>query len=252
MMPLTSASGRSQFSVENAYTVSWSIPRSPASFTVRFRASVPARCPSVMPSPRLVAQRALPSMMIATYRGRSLDAAEDLFFLAFEQLVDVLDLGVRELLQLGLCPALLVLARLAALAQVAQVVHAVAADVPDRHTALLGKLVHDLHELLAALLGQLRDREPDQVPVVGGREAEVGLQDRLLDRLDRGLVIGRDRQQPCLAGVHRRDLVERRVRAVVVDVHPVEQVRRGTPGADGRELVAGGLDRLGHACASVG
>ena len=34
--------------------------------TMRFSASVPAWCPSVTPSPRLAAQRAFPSMMIAT------------------------------------------------------------------------------------------------------------------------------------------------------------------------------------------
>ena len=92
-----------------------------------------------------------------------------------------LDLGVGELLQLGLGAALLVLADLALLLQLAQVVHAVAADVAHRDAALLGEAVDDLHQLLAALLGQLGDREPDQVAVVGRRQAEVGLQDRLLD-----------------------------------------------------------------------
>ena len=107
-------------------------------------------------------------MMIATKRGRSRHPPQDLFFLTLEQLFDLGDAAVGELLQLGLGPALLVLADLALLAQLAQVVHAVAADVAHRDPALLREPVHDLDQLLAPLLGQLGDREPDQVAVVEG------------------------------------------------------------------------------------
>ena len=74
----TSSGGRFQFSVENAYTASESTPRSIAASTVRRNAFVPARCPAAIGSPRLRAQRALPSMMIATAwatSGRSGSAA---------------------------------------------------------------------------------------------------------------------------------------------------------------------------------
>ncbi len=64
--PSTSARGRVQFSVENAYTVSSSRPRRTASLTVCFSVRAPSRCPSRIGRPRSVAQRALPSMMIAT------------------------------------------------------------------------------------------------------------------------------------------------------------------------------------------
>src|SRR4051812_38235103 len=106
--------------------------------------------------------------MIATYsagmsggenRGAALDL-EDLFLFAFQDRVDLADRGVRRLLQLGLAMVLLVRAGLALLLQLAEVVHDVAADVPDRHAALLGDLVNDFDQLLAALLGELGDLQP--------------------------------------------------------------------------------------------
>src|SRR5205807_119856 len=84
-------------------------------------------------------------------------------------------------------------------AQHAQFVHHVPPDVADGHPALLRALAYDLHQLLAALLGELRDRQPDHVAVVRRGEAHVGLHDRLLDRLDRRLVVWRDREQARLA-----------------------------------------------------
>ena len=110
--------------------------------------------------------------------------------------------------------------------QLAQVVHRVAADVADRHAALLGEVAHDLDELAAALFGQLGDDQPDELPSLEGCQADVGLVDRLLDRLDRGLVVGLDGQQPRLGRGDRRELVQRRLRAVVVD-------RRRGPAAPG-------------------
>src|SRR5690348_9571133 len=45
------------------------MPSSPAARTVRRSASTPRRCPSTRGSPRCAAQRPLPSMMMATWRG---------------------------------------------------------------------------------------------------------------------------------------------------------------------------------------
>ena len=64
--PSTSSRGRDQFSVEKAYTVSSSTPCLTAWRTVRFSACAPSRCPARTGSPRACAQRALPSMMMAT------------------------------------------------------------------------------------------------------------------------------------------------------------------------------------------
>ena len=108
------------------------------------------------------------------------------------------------------------------------------------------QLADELDELLAPLLGELRDRQADHLAVVRRRQAEVGLLDRLLDRLDRGRVERLDRQQARLGRVDRRDVLERRRRAVVVDGDPVEQRGRGAARAHARELAARGLDRAVH------
>src|SRR5947209_5715848 len=210
--PSTSHCGRVQFSVENAYTVSSRTPRSSAARTVRLSASTPRRWPSSTGSPRSDAQRAFPSMMIATYRaanappgagGRS--DLHDLLLLRGKRGVDLADARVGELLQLGLRPVLLVAADLALLLQLAQVVHDVAADVADGDPALLRDPAHDTGEVVAALLGELGDDEPDDLAVVRRRQPDVRLENAALDRLDRRLVVRRHRQQPRLAGGDARE-----------------------------------------------
>src|SRR5438067_418787 len=89
---------------------------------------------------------------------------------------------------LHLGAVLVVLADLAGFLQLAELVHHVAADVAYRDPAFLRDPAHDLHELLAALLGELGDGQADHAAVVRGREPDVRLHDRLLDRLYRGLV----------------------------------------------------------------
>src|SRR6185312_2273711 len=105
---------------------------------------------------------------------------EKLSFLVLEQLVYLGDIGVRELVELTLRPAAVVLARLAALDQLVERVLGVPADVPDRDPAILGLVPCDLDELPPALLGELREDHPDDRPVVGRVHAEVAVPDRLL------------------------------------------------------------------------
>ncbi len=64
--PWTSSGGRTQFSVENEYTVSSSMPKSTASRSRALTASAPASCPASAGRPRRFAHRPLPSVMIAT------------------------------------------------------------------------------------------------------------------------------------------------------------------------------------------
>src|SRR4051812_1232776 len=242
--PSTSARERDQFSVENEYTVSSFTPSSTESRRRALTTSAPASCPASTGSPRLCAQRPFPSVMMATYRARAgspdTDASDlqDLLLFARERGIDLAHVLVGELLQLRLGAVLVVRAHLTLALQLAQVVHHVAPHVAHRHAALLGDAVHDLHELLATLLGELGDREPDDLAVVRRREPHVGLEDRLLDRLDRVLVVGRDREQSRLAGGDLGELAQRRHGAVVVHLDPVEQVRRRAPRADRRELVS--------------
>src|ERR671936_797101 len=146
---------------------------------------------------------------------------EDLGFLALEELVDLLRVLVRELLDALLGAVLLVLAD-------------------------LGLPAHDLDELLTPLLGELRDGQADDLPVVRRRQAQVGLLDRALDRLQRVGVEGLNGEQSRLGRVDRGELLERRLLAVVVDLDAVEQRGRRAAGSQGRELRLRRLHRLVH------
>ena len=75
---------------------------------------------------------------------------------------------------------LVVFGDLVFLEQLLQPVVGVAAHLPDGVAALLGVLVHEARHLLAALVGQRRDRNADDLAVVGGIEAEVGAADGLV------------------------------------------------------------------------
>ena len=93
-----------------------------------------------------------------------------------------------KLLDLGLHPLLFVLADDAVLLGLLQVVLGVAAHVADGDLLLLGVLAGELGQVLAALLGQRRDRDAQGLAVDDRVEAEAGVADRLLDR---------DRPAPC-------------------------------------------------------
>ena len=151
--------------------------------------------------------------------------------------------AVGELLQLDLGAVLVVGAGLAGVLELAQVVHDVAADVADRDPALLRDVADDLDELAAALLVELGHAEADELAVVVRRQADVGLHDRLLDRLDRARVVGLHGEQARLGRVDRRELLERRRRAVVVDDDAVEQRRAGAAGPHRAELVVASTGR---------
>src|SRR5215218_4540483 len=219
--PSTSSVGRDQFSVENEKTVSSSTPRSTASRSRSFTTSAPARCPSIGVSPRRCAHLPLPSVMIATYLGTDVIGSrrssgelgsgpelhlEDLLLFAFQLRFDLADRLVGEPLELALRPALVVLADLPLLLQLPQVVHDVAADVAHGHATLLRHRVHDLDEIPPALLVQLRDLKPHHIAVVGRRQSQVRLHDRLLDLLDGVLVVRRERQEPSVRGRHLGEL----------------------------------------------
>ena len=109
--------------------------------------------------------------------------------------------------------------------EVTQVLHHVPADVADRDLAVLGDAAHDLHQLLAPLLGQRRDRQADDLAVVRWRQPEIGLLDRALDRLHRAGIERLDGQEARLGSSNRGQALQRSGSAVVVDAHAVEESR---------------------------
>ena len=158
-------------------------PRSIAASTVRRSARVPGavarrrragRAPS--------AQRPLPSMMIATAARRASGARGRVVGAPCSSEVGAGG-AQTSMISASLCfrrssidftwssvsfctcclgAALLVVADVAVRDELLQVLHHVAADVADRDLAVLGDPAHDLDELLAPLLGELRDRQPDR------------------------------------------------------------------------------------------
>src|SRR5574341_434045 len=128
----------------------------------------------------------------------------------------------------------------------------VAPLVPDGDLELLALPLHLLHDLPAALLGERRDRDADEILVALGVVAEVGVADRLVDDRDEVLLPGLHQDEPRLWDRERRDLVQRRGGAVVVDADAVEHVEAGAAGADRRQVVPERLQRLGDAAVQVG
>src|SRR5690606_9867182 len=151
------------------------MPRSPAARTVRRSASTPARWPAARGRPRALAQRPLPSMMIAIWAGFTMrflsgepllarrivpgnamkSNLQDLRFLLGQQAVDHRDRVVGQLLHPVVLDARVILADVAVLLRLLGDLHAVAADMAGGDLGLLGILVGDLDQLLAALLVQL-------------------------------------------------------------------------------------------------
>ena len=91
-----------------------------------------------------------------------------------------------------------VLADLAVLLHLLQLLLGVAPQVADGDPALLGLVAGDLDVLLAALLGQLGEDAAEQLAVVGGVDAQVGVADGALDVADRAHVVRRDQDDPRL------------------------------------------------------
>ena len=132
-----------------------------------------------------------------------------------------------------------------------EVVGGVAAQVADLDPGLFHPLVDDSDEVLATFLGQRRDVEPDDRPVDVGHQPDVALGDRLLDGAEDAAVPGLDDDLVRLRDGDPGQLVERRRRAVVLDVDPLDERGRGATGPDPLEVALHGLDRAGHLVVGV-
>src|SRR3981189_2270327 len=176
-----SAGGRHQFSALKEKMVRKPMPRSPAARTVRRSASTPRRCPSPRGSPRAAAQRPLPSMMMATCRGTTISPSwtvrsgslfdivlkpshrERFLFFCRQHLVDFGNHLVGHLLHLLGGPLAVVFADLVVLFELLEHIEAVAPDVPHGDPRGLGVSVGNLDQLLATILVELGDPQPQHL-----------------------------------------------------------------------------------------
>ena len=152
------------------------------------------RCPSRRDSPRCSAQRPLPSMMMATWRGRRVDSGSsshhsdlhDLVFFGLEHLVEPLDVLLGERLDLlgRVPPIVLGDAPCPSRAPSASRARRAGGCAPRRgySSATLRTCLTSSRRRSSV---SSRDRHADELAVVQRVQAEVGLQDRLLDRRDR-------------------------------------------------------------------
>ena len=124
-------------------------------------------------------------------------------------------------------------------------------DVAHGDPSFLRAVMDLFDQLLPALLRERREREPDHVAVVAGRDPDIALHDRALDRADRALVERLDLQQTRLGHRDARELVERDRCSVVLDRDPVEDGRSSPTGSDARQIVFEMRDRLFHLVGSV-
>src|SRR5688572_20879843 len=170
----TSPAGRCQFSLEKANRVSAPTPCLTASSIVVRTALAPARWPAARGSERCSAQRPLPSMITATCRGTArapdccgtaagMSDLQQLFFFLGQHLVDFVDVPVRELLDLLLDAAVVVLGNQLLLQHFLEFVHEVAAHRAHGDARVLRLVPGDLGELLAPLLGHRRQRQADHL-----------------------------------------------------------------------------------------
>ena len=138
------------------------------------------------PSARCGARR-VPEPAAATisetcrHRRPTRQTARISFSLRLQEIVDFLDLLVRQLLRLLEAAALVVLGDLLVLEHLLDPVVALVAEAPDLDARLLGHVVRLLGEVLAALLGQRRDRDADDLAVGLRVQAQLRLADRALD-----------------------------------------------------------------------
>src|SRR5262249_46303030 len=167
MSASTSRRGRCQFSVENANRLRYGMPRRRAVSTTARTEPLPRRWPSIRDIPRRCAQRPLPSMMTATWRGQPARAGpegstagttahlHDLVFFGLQHLVQALGVLLGELLGLLLPAAQLVLREIAVALQLFEQLVRVAPMVAQRDAVLLRHLAHMLDQFAPPLLGEL-------------------------------------------------------------------------------------------------
>ena len=139
--------------------------------------------------------------------------------------------GVGRLLHLVGLAGLVVLADFMVLLELLEQFEPVAADVADRDPRRLGIFMRELDDFAATFLVELRDAQAQNLAFGRRRQAEIGGRNRLLDRMHHGAVPDLDVEQPRLRHADGRQLIERHVAAVGLDLDMLEQRRRCPAGA---------------------
>ena len=171
---------------------------------------------------------------------------EDLLLLGLQEVVDLLDFLVRQLLRFLQAAALVVLGDGLVLVELLDPIVALVAVAADLDARLLGHRMRLLRQVLAPILGQRRDRNPDDLAVGLRVQAELRLADRALDLHGHLRVPRRRHDQGRVRNREVGDLVDRDVGPVGRDEDAVEHSQVGAPRAQRLEAILQGGDRVGH------
>src|SRR5262249_21988935 len=143
--------------------------------------------------------------------------------------------------------AMLVLAHEMHLLELLQMLHPVAANVAGSYARLLGILVRNLYEFFAALLGQIRHPQADDLSFRLRVEAEIGGADGFLDRDPETAAPPLHLKESRLGNGDRGALVERHRSAIGLDMTGLEQRDRRPASPQPAEIVLERLDGAMHA-----
>src|SRR5258708_23568430 len=130
---------------------------------------------------RLGGQLNIPHSTFAIQQSALRLHGHDVLFLVSQNTGDFVDVLVGELLDLIESALLVVLGDLVPFEHLLELLVTVAPDLPNGGARLLGYVVGPLDELLAPLLGELRDGDAHHLPVVRGIQPQIGFADGLLN-----------------------------------------------------------------------
>jgi hypothetical protein len=99
---------------------------------------------------------------------------------------------------------------------------------------------------LRRLLGEVGDRQADHLAVRDRVDTEAGGADRLFDGVEVGAVPHLHRQHARLGHRHGRNLVDRHVGAVNIDIDAIEQRGRRATCAQAAQIVLERVHGAGH------
>ena len=153
---------------------------------------------------------------------------------------------VGEILDVLFGLLLVVLGQFALLLGLLDVVDCVAADVADGDLGILGVFADLLREILAALLGQLREDEADNAAVILRVDAEIRGLDGLFDGLEKRAIPRLDDERAGIGGRDGADLVDGARLAVVLHRDAVEHLRVGAARAHSGEVGCENVERFFH------
>src|SRR3989344_2630797 len=261
---LTSSAGSCQFSLEKANKVNTSTPASAHTSMTARTASTPALCPATPGIKRFFAQRLLPSMMIATWRG-TVDGAtclvfsmktrplygHQVFFFLRQVRVDLSHVLLGQIIDFAGCATLFVFADFLFLDQILELAVGIATDVAHGNPGILSHVTRLLGEALAGFLGQGRHGDQQQLTQVGRVEVQAGTADGLVDGAQHVALKGNHLQGTRILDGDVRHLLDRGIGTVIRNHHTFQDAWVRLAGTNTTKVVRQRLHGLLHALLSV-